>query len=96
MRSPRASPQLQRRVDVVGFPGAVAEAAVIEDEGRDAGIGEPLGERPEPIAARPGQAVGHHDQRERVVGSPAGGRVQPRSTGVASADECHFLALHVR
>ena len=38
--------QLQRRVDVVGFPAAVAEAAVIKHEGRDAGIGEPLGERP--------------------------------------------------
>ena len=87
--------QLQRRVDVVGFPGAVAEAAMIEDEGRNAGLGEPLGERPEPIAARPGQAVGHHDQREGVVGSPASGRVQPRSTGVGCADEGHFRASHV-
>ena len=30
---------------------------MIKDERRDAGIGEPLGERAEPIAARPGQAV---------------------------------------
>jgi hypothetical protein len=38
--------QLQRRIDMVGFAGAVAEAAMIKDERSDAGVGEPLGERP--------------------------------------------------
>ena len=53
--------ELAGRVEEVGLAAAVAEAAVVEEERGDAGSGEALGEGPEAVAARPGQAVRHDD-----------------------------------
>ncbi len=55
--------ELARGLEEVRLAAAVAEAAVVEDERRDAGGREALGERPEPVAARAGQAVRHDDDR---------------------------------
>ena len=48
----------------IRLAGAVPEAAIVEHQRSDPGLGEALGERA-PIASRAGQAVPHDDQRAR-------------------------------
>ena len=68
--------ELARGLEQVRLAAAVAEAAVVEHERGEARRGEALGERPEPVAARAGQAVRHDDDR-RVAQSPRRA-VEPR------------------
>ena len=71
--------ELALRLEEVGDAVAVAEAAVIEDEGGDPGGGKALRERPEPVAPGPGEAV-RHDDRGRLAGSrPPPDRARPRN-----------------
>ena len=79
-------------MEEVGLAAAVAEAAVVEDERGDAGCGEALGEGPETVAARPGEAVGHDDDRRDRRASRR--RVEPGSAGVAADFESEVLSLH--
>ena len=65
---------------------------MVEDEGGDAGRREALGEGPEPVAARPGEAVGHDHDRGRAAA--AAGRIEPGGAGVATRVEDVILALH--
>lgn len=86
--------QLQRGIDMIRLPGAVAEAAVIENHGRDARLRETLGESSQTIAPSSGQAVGHHDQRGSAIGAGVARWVKPRGADVRSRREGRFFAPH--
>ena len=71
--------ELARRVEEVGLAAAVAEAAVIEDERGEPGRREALGERPEPVAPRPREAVRHDDDRGFSSRHPQPSTARPRT-----------------
>jgi hypothetical protein len=80
----RGSPvgKLPGRVEQVLLAAAVAEAPVVEDERRDPDSGETLGECPEPVSARPGEAMRHHHDRSEL--SLAGRLIEPGGALVAA------------
>ena len=82
--------ELARGVEEVRLAAAVAEAAMVEEERGDARRGEALGERPEPVAARPREAVRHDDDRRR--GLAARRRIEPGRAGVAADPEGEVVA----
>jgi hypothetical protein len=76
------------RVDDVAGALAAVEPPVVEQQRRDAGLGEPPGQRgqaPAPLRAEP---VGHHHRRG-VVRLVLDGGVQPRLAGVTVDVEVH-------
>ena len=84
--------ELARGLEQVRLAAAVAEAAMVEDERRDPRRREALGERPEPVAPRAGEPVGHDDDRRlRRVSS---GRVQPGGAAVPTNVELEILTVH--
>lgn len=77
--------------DAAGLAVAVAEAAVVEHEDREARLREPLGVRVQAHAADAGEAVGHDDDRRgvdpvRAVEARTDVRFSPL---VAAASRCH-------
>ena len=84
--------ELAARVEQVRLAAAVAEATVVEDEGREPGGGEALGERAQPVAPRPRQAVRHDHDRRPGLGALR--RVVPGGAGIAAAAELNLLASH--
>ena len=67
----RQSSSWRRGLEEVGLAAAVAEAAVVEDQRRDAGGGEALGERPEPsrrVPDRPWAITTTGEFRSSVAG----------------------------
>ena len=88
----RQSSSWRRGMEEVGLAAAVAEAAVVEEERGDAGGGEALGEGPEAVPARPGEAVGHDDdRRDRRA---ARRRVEPGRARVAAGPEGEIAPRH--
>lgn len=84
--------ELSARVEAVGLAAAVAEAAVVEQQRRDPGRGEALGEGAEAVAPRPREAVRHHRVRRGARGSLD--RIQPRRAGVALNLELDVFSFH--
>jgi hypothetical protein len=84
--------ELARGVEQVRLAPAVPEAAMVEHERRDARGREALGERPEAIAPRPRQAVGHDD--DRGGRRRAGGWVEPGGAGVGAGGEVEVSTVH--
>lgn len=76
----------------VDLAAAVAEAAVVEDERGDAGGSEALRERSQRVAAGPGEAVGHDDDRCRR--RAARGRIEPGGAAVATRLKDEVLTIH--
>ena len=84
--------ELALRLEQVRLAAAVAEAAVVEDERRDARRREALGEGPEPVAPRPREPVRHdHDRRLRRV---ARGGIEPGGAGVCARLEFEVFSVH--
>ena len=85
--------ELARRLEQVGLAGAVAEAAVVEDERGDSGVGEALREWPEPVAAGSGEPMGHDDDGGRLRRTCRA--VEPAGAALAGRSELELLAVHV-
>ena len=86
--------ELALRVGQIRLAGAVAEAAIVEHQRRDPGLGEALGERAQPIASRARQAVRHDDQRGGGVWIGGAGRVEPGGAGVRVRSEGQIVTAH--
>jgi hypothetical protein len=80
-------------VEEVLLPVAVTEAAVIEYEGREAGLCEALGECSQPVAPRPRQAVSHDDPRGEIARTMRW--IEPCGTAILSGDEGNVSSVHV-
>jgi hypothetical protein len=67
---------------------------VVEDEGGEAGLGESLGERTQPVASRPREPVRHDYDRCDIAGGLC--RVEPGSAPFVARYEGDLLAIHRR
>ena len=67
---------------------------MVEDERRDALLGEALGERFKPVASRSRQAMRHHD--DRIQRGLACGGVKPGGAMVLARCEGQILSFHAR
>jgi hypothetical protein len=85
--------ELPARPEEVRLAAAVAEAAMVEDQGLDAGGREALGEGPQAVAPGSRKAVCHHHQRRRT--GSARDRIEPGGTRVGARCEDVVLPLHI-
>ena len=94
-RSPAPVLELASGEEEVALAAAVAETAVVEDQGGEARCGKALGERAKQVAPRAPAAVGHRDDRD-ARGRRAGRPVQPSRVGVAADVELEVLPCHAQ
>ncbi len=84
--------QLARGMEQVRLARAVSEPAMVEQQRGDARSREALGERAQPIAARPGQAMRHDDDGCRSLALRGG--IEPGGAGVGPGGEDDVSAAH--
>jgi hypothetical protein len=85
-------------LEEIGLSRALAEPAMVEDEGREALRGKSLGEGAQAVASRARQAMGH-DHHGHVLATAGGvraraSRIQPCRTHVLSRAEEEVLTIH--